>query len=161
MSRRNAQDMTKVSPLLGLAMGGLFASVGLAIVFVSLGWIPVDPASVHAPMWVLGLAGLIFMLPGLLMCYYGIRNGLAREGTKVVEKPWGGPGWFVGAAIISAFGAIGLWVGFGDGPREFSGGVTGSPMEGRFVFGSMGVLCTLLAVGIWWRGLKEIFLGRD
>ncbi|NNM32362.1 MAG: hypothetical protein HKO53_04825 [Gemmatimonadetes bacterium] len=63
--------------------------------------------------------------------------------------------------IISAFGAIGLWVGFGEGPREFSGGVTGSPTEGRFVFGSMGVLCTLLAGGIWWRGLKEIFLGRD
>lgn len=161
MSGRHSQDMSKVSPLVGLAMGGLFASVGLTIVFVSLGWIPVDPSSVHAPMWVLGLAGLVFMLPGLLMGYYGVRNGLTRDGTTIVEKPWGGPGWFVGAVMISAFGAMGLWVGFGDGPRQFSGGLTGSEGEGRFVFGLMGILCTLAAAWVWLRGLKEIFLGKD
>ena len=156
-----SQDMTKVSPLLGLSMGGLFASVGLTIVLVSLGLIPVDPSSVHAPMWVLGLAGVVFMLPGLLMCYYAIRNGLSPDGATFEEKAWGGPGWFVGAVIISAFGAIGLWVGFGDGPRQFGGGITGTEREGRFVFGSMGVLCTVMAVAVWFRGLGEIFRGRD
>ena len=161
MGRHQSQDITEVSPLLGLAMGGVFAAVGLTILFVSLGWIPVDPSSIHAPMWVLGLAGIVFMLPGLLMCYYGVRNGLAKSGETVVEKTWGGPGWFVGAVIISAFAAIGLWVGFGGGTRQFSGGVTGTEGEGRFVFGSMGVLCTVMAVVVWWKGLKEIFLRRD
>lgn len=152
--------MTKVSPLVGLAIGGLFAAVGLTIVLVSLGLIPVDPSTVHAPMWVLGLAGLVFMLPGLLMCYYGIRNGLSQDGAVFEEKTWGGPGWFVGVVIISAFAAIGLWVGFGAGPRQFGGGITGSEREGRFVFGAMGILCTLMAAVVWVRGLKEIFRAR-
>ena len=142
-------------------MGGLFAATGLAIVFVSLGWIPVDPSSVHAPMWVIGLAGGAFLLPGLLMGYYGIRNGLAPEGPVPKERPWGGPGWFVGAVMITSFAAIALGVGFGDGPREFSGGVTGSEREGRLVFGTAGLLCATLAVWVWFRGLKEIFQGRD
>lgn len=139
-------------------MGGLFTAAGMAIMFVSFGWIPVDPASVHAPMWVLGLCGLVFFLPGVLLCYYGIRNGLLPDGAlPPKENPWSGPGWFVGACIISVFAAIGLWVGFGSGPREFGGGLTGSEGEGRFVFGSMGVLCAALAVWVWYRGLREIF----
>ncbi len=161
MTSRRSQDASQVSPLLGLAMGGLFAAVGLTVVFVSLGWIHVDPSSVHAPMWVLGLAGGMFLLPGLLLCYYGIRNGQARDGTVPKEKPWGGPGWFVGAVMITAFAAMALWIGFGDGPREFSGGVTGSEREGRVVFGGAGLLCATLAVWVWFRGLKEIFQGRD
>ncbi|MDH3223893.1 MAG: hypothetical protein OEO23_09265 [Gemmatimonadota bacterium] len=161
MSPRRSQDMSQVPPLLGLAMGGLFAAAGLTVVFVSLGWIPVDPSSVHAPMWVLGLAGGMFLLPGLLMCYYAVRNGLAPDGAVFKEKPWGGPGWFVGAVMVTGFAAMALWVGFGGGPRQFSGGVTGSEREGRLVFGGSGLVCATLAIWIWFRGLKEIFRGRD
>lgn len=38
-------------------MGGLFLVAGLLILFVALDWIHVDPASIHAPRWVLGLCG--------------------------------------------------------------------------------------------------------
>lgn len=159
---RKSDDASQVTPLQGLAMGGLFMATGLAIMCISVGWIPVDPASVHAPMWVLGLCGFVFFLPGALLCYYGIRNGMLPDGVAPPkEKTWGGAGWFVGACIISAFGAIGVWIGFGAGPRQFGGGITGSEAEGRFVFGSMGVLCSILAAWIWYRGAKEIFRPGD
>lgn len=155
---RGRDNASNVSPLTGVTLGAFFTAIGLVVVFISLGWIPVDPSSVHAPMWVLGLAGGVFVLPGLLLCYYGIRNGLAPEGVPPpAEKTWGGPGWFVGVCMISAFAAMGLWTGFGDGPRQFSGGITGSETEGRLVFGSMGILCSVLAGWAWYRGLKEIF----
>ena len=155
--------VSQLPPMAGLVMGGVFSAAGLAIVLISLGWLPSDPASVHAPMWVLGVAGGVFLLPGLLMCYYGLKNGLSDESPadRPKEKTWGGPSWLVAVLMVSAFAAMGIWIGLGDGPREFSGGVTGSEVEGRVVFGAMGVLCTTIALWMWYRGLKETFRPRD
>lgn len=155
----DANHVSKVPPKFGLIMGGFIAAAGLAIVFVSLGWLPSDPSSVHAPMWVVGLAGVVFLLPGLLMCYYALRNardaGSAEE--RPAEKTWGGPSWFVAVIMVTSFAAIGLWIGFSEVPQQCTGGITGSETECRIAFGSGGVICAMLATWMWIRGLKEIF----
>ncbi|MGI9626355.1 MAG: hypothetical protein ACR2QM_05930, partial [Longimicrobiales bacterium] len=62
---------------------------------------------------------------------------------------------------VTAFAAIGLWIGFSEGPHNFSGGVTGSQTEGRLAFGTGGFICAVLATWMWIRGLKEIFQPAD
>ncbi|MGI9629260.1 MAG: hypothetical protein ACR2QM_20725, partial [Longimicrobiales bacterium] len=138
-----ANDMTEMSSLMSLAMGGIISAVGLAIVFLGLGWIPIDPSRVHAPMWVIGISGLAFLLPGLLMCYYGVQNGLTEGAspTSASGKRTWDPGWLVGVLMVSVFAAISLWVGLGSGPREFSGDLSGSERGGRIVFGLVGLFC--------------------
>lgn len=45
---------------------GLFAiAMGLFLLLVGLGVVPLDPRSVHAPMWTASAAGIAFMLAGL------------------------------------------------------------------------------------------------
>lgn len=155
-------DMDELSPGAGLVMGGLFAAIGLAVVFLGLGWIPIDPSRVHAPMWVIGLSGMVFLLPGLLMCYYAIQNGLSGEAGRPKEPgEIGGPSQLVGGLMVSIFAIIGLWVGFGDGPRKFSGGLTGSDWEGRILFGGIGLLFAMIALGVLAQGLGKLFRSGD
>ncbi|MGN6643124.1 MAG: hypothetical protein ACTHKU_08990, partial [Verrucomicrobiota bacterium] len=51
----------------GFAFGGLFVAVGTAISLVGMKVLPVDPATVHAPYWVLSAAGGSFALGGLMV----------------------------------------------------------------------------------------------
>jgi hypothetical protein len=50
-----------------LAFGFVFVASGTFIVLVGSRVIPVDPKSVHAPWWVLSVAGLIFVLGGVMV----------------------------------------------------------------------------------------------
>lgn len=52
---RREPRQTRRFAVTGILMGGLFLVAGLSIIFVALDWIHVDPASIHAPRWVLGL----------------------------------------------------------------------------------------------------------
>ena len=51
----------------GFLFGGIFVAVGTAILLVGTKVLPVDPASVKAPYWVLTAAGASFSLGGLMV----------------------------------------------------------------------------------------------
>lgn len=58
---------TGLGVLGGFLFGSVFVIVGILIVLVGLKVVPVDPATVHAPNWVLALIGVIFAVSGLLV----------------------------------------------------------------------------------------------
>jgi hypothetical protein len=128
---------------------GLFATgMGLFIVLVSVDIIHTDPASIHAPRWVLTLAGMIFTFAGL----YILSTGLLAPG----EQGNGLLSWiqyFLRLGLLTAFAAVFLWVGFGSGEREFNSSGSflfftlsgkGNDILGRIVFGGGGLLAALI-----------------
>ena len=124
-------------------------ALGLFIILMSANVIRVPDATFEAPRWIVGCAGLSFLLAGAAVA-------LARPGA--------GPGFIAANPYFG--GAAGLvlvfilnWIAFGDGPRHFSGGVSipfvswsGQPSEwaGRAAFGvgalfADGILAWVLA----------------
>lgn len=154
-----SQDLRDVSPATGLVMGGLLLFGGLAVVFVAVDWIRVDPSSIHAPRWVLGVCGAMFALPGMAALYYGVRNGLAggpSTDRSAGERGFSVVGWLVGLAIAAGMTAVASWVAFGPGERTFSGSVGIGPVSvggsgqsetlGRWMFGIGAVMSGLFTV---------------
>lgn len=160
--------MREVEPLTGILMGGAFLLAGLAIVFVALGWIRVDPSSVHAPPWVLVVCGGIFALPGLGLFYYGVVNGLGRGARDREEDDvFAVLPWLLGLLICGGMAAVAGWVAFGPGERAFSGsvgvggvGVSGSgggETLGRRVFGFGAILTGALTVWGFVYGVRRLW----
>lgn len=170
-----SRDLRDVSPVTGILMGGFTGLMGLAIVFVALDWIRVDPATIHAPRWVLGLCGGMFALTGGVILYYGVRNGLgtgsgstAEQGEE--EKDFHVGGWLLGGVICTGLAVVAGWVAFGPGERAFSGSVGvggigvsgsgGSEALGRWIFGVGAVLTGALAVWGWVYGIRRLMRGE-
>ena len=72
----------------------------------------------------------------------------------------------LGAALLSLFAAVPGWIGFGEGPRAFSGSISfgamtsathPGEMAGRIAFGFFAVLLAVAAVYSWWRWLRSVF----
>ena len=87
-----------------LIAGGFASVVGLFIIAVSI-W--GDGSGFHAPRWVVGAAGGVFLLAGLAIFTqdHPILSSLLR------------------ALLLTSFGAVFTWVSFGPGEREFSSSV--------------------------------------
>jgi hypothetical protein len=124
----------------------IFSLAGLFILLAAFDVIALDPASIHAPRWVLAAAGLIFLLGGFMI----ILRGTEGDGNKDLFHEWAE--YFVIAGMMIAFSAVFLWVGFGPGERQFQtetsfGPVAaygeGDALTGRCLFGMFG-LATLL-----------------
>ncbi len=70
-----------------------FAGMGTFILLMGLGKIEVDPGKVHAPMWIIALFGLLFVLAGLSFIWHGL-GGVRRKAkikivkTTRVSSPW-------------------------------------------------------------------------
>lgn len=116
--------------------GAVFVLAGGVIAALGAGWIPIDPASVHAPGWVIMLVGAVFALGGA-MCY---THGL-------------GPNFDDGLALLMlvSFAMVGSWIAFGPGEREFSGGgsVGGVGVSGRVGSGFGRVVFGFGALMVW------------
>jgi len=76
-----------------------FIGAGVAIMLIAADVIKVDPDSIHAPRWVLGLVGFIFFAPGLFISLAGLKGGLARRRAQqrlaqnpkaywIADYPW-------------------------------------------------------------------------
>ncbi len=87
------QSNTTIHGWPSVIFGIPFLSVGVFIFLLSIGVVPVDPGSVHAPMWVLSAAGLMFGLPGAFLMVHGAK-GLSRKVRLEAgrehrpDKPW-------------------------------------------------------------------------
>ena len=70
-----------------------FAGMGTFILLMGLGKIEVDPGKVHAPMWIITLFGLLFVLAGLSFIWHGLGGVRRIAKTKIVKttrasSPW-------------------------------------------------------------------------
>ena len=113
----------------------LCVAAGATICLVAAGVIPVDPASVHAPPWVLFLAGFVFVLAGL---------AVSLQSRPVLVS-------ILGNLIVAAFAAVGMWVALAGPADQFSGGLPflshgANVTIARWVFGSGSVLCVMMLV---------------
>lgn len=125
--------------------GGIASAVGLFIIVVSI-W--GDDSGFHAPRWVVGAAGAVFLLAGLAIFSqdHPILSSLLR------------------ALLLTSFGAVFTWVSFGPGDREFSTSVSipfltfsrsSSQISGRICFAPGALLLDGAALYTWF------LLGRD
>ena len=136
----------KLSPAGAVVMASVFALAGGTILALALGWIPIDPAKLEAPRWVIACAGVMFMA-----------GGYAPLGQAFNLPSWVPPlaGLIAAAALASVFN----WIAFFPGERHFSGsssllgfqlgsGAAGE-LTGRIVFGLGAVLIdAIVLVGL-------------
>jgi hypothetical protein len=78
----------------GAILFGLpFLGVGVFMTLVGFGAVSTDPADVHAPLWLLGVFGLVFGIPGALIISAGVRGLIARQRRRAAlarnpDEPW-------------------------------------------------------------------------
>jgi hypothetical protein len=152
------------SPRTAFVCGLIAIGMGLFLLLVGLGVIPVNPRSVHGPMWTISAGGVAFMLAGLSISV-GAIHGVSPTGDLPENTGW----WMrlfyyvVGLAIVGALASIGTWVAFGAGERNFSGtgffllSSEGRNTAGRIIFGFGAVLTWLIAVVLAVSGARKLF----
>ncbi|MGB2927207.1 MAG: hypothetical protein WBB82_18045 [Limnothrix sp.] len=124
---------------------GLFCiSLGCLPIAVSLGLLPADPATIHAPLWVIFACGIVFVLGGL-MIIFGERHPRFNHVCALV--------------LLSGMGAIAGWVGLFSDAAGFSGGIPFIPRKWNILFGrtlitSGSILCFAMAVYALQQALK-------
>jgi hypothetical protein len=115
------------------------------------GVIPVDPSSVHAPGWVIVLAGVVFALAGVMVCTNGRFDAWVNESLALV--------------LMLCFASVFSWVAFGPGEREFTGGASvggagaSGPVgstSGRMAFGIGAIMMWLIVAAIVNNVLKRL-----
>ena len=114
MSDKN-KTAAKNSPTSPIIMGLFSTGMGLFIILMALDIIHTDPESIHAPRWVIVLAGMMFTAVGLYIFSTGLFSE-SEQKTPIVQ--W--MQYFLILGMLTAFAAVFLWVGFGSGERKFS-----------------------------------------
>ncbi len=120
---------SRLAVLLCIVLGAI--PIGLA-----LGLIPAEPGALHAPRYVVALAGLLFWVAAIALVLGNTRPRLNQ---------------LLGAILFALFAAIGGWVSlFGDS-HAFGGGVplvssSSNVSLARIVFGFGALLCAGLSL---------------
>lgn len=139
----------KESGVTPVGVGAAFMLAGLFIICIGTGLIPVDPASMRAPRWIIALCGAVLVLSGLMAF------------VEVVGDAFVDP---LAVLFILSFATVASWVALGSGDGAFYGSVAlgPSPYRGgtrelisRFAFGMGAVSLLALAGGISTRWVKE------
>ncbi len=138
----------------GIPMGALMGCVSMAIgaflLMAGLGVIRLDPQSVHGPLWIMGAAGLMFFLAGLLILFQSIA-GPGAEQLPLFQ--W--VQYILVGGILVAFSAVFIWVGLGPGERQFESSASLGPANtagqgvdllGRCLFGGFGLTLGLVTL---------------
>ncbi len=145
-------------------LGILVLPFGLYLMLIGAGALPLpgDPRNLHAPLWVVLLAGLVFVLAGCATLMQTL-GGANDSG----ELPSGAPQWLrtlqylAGIVLFASFALIGSWAAVSDQPVRLSHGfslpaITDNAITGRIAFGIGAVmtwLCTLAYAVTGWRKL--------
>ena len=147
--------------LSSMIFGGIFFLAGSFIVMISADIIHADPSSFNAPRWVVGAAGGIFMLAGMLVA---IQGSFGPDGMQTKLYLW--LQFLIGLAFMALFSSVFLWVGFGPGEREFSTSTSiglvstsgsGSVSSGRLIFGAAGLLMVFFTIAMAISNLRKLF----
>ncbi len=131
-------------------MGGFLLGIGL-------GWVPHDPGKVHAPGWLIDIAGLVFVSGGLAV----LRLTWSRD-RRI--QPLFTASLLIGIALLCN------WVAFGQGERRFTrtqyinnAVVDKRPLAertGRMAFGAAAVALDLVLVALAVHRLRKRFPTR-
>ena len=148
-----------------LVIGLLFAAIGLYFALVGLGLFPVPGGNkaLHAPLWIVFLAGLAFFLGGAAAILQGA-GGANASG----ELPSNAPRWMRVAqslfvlAIFAVFALMASWVAFGPGERHITATIpfySGPANEwiGRGAFGIGAVVLWLATIALAVSGARKLF----
>ena len=127
----------QIGPLGAVLIALAFIGAGGVIVALSLNYIPIDPAKLHAPRRLLTIFGLMF-----------IAGGFVPLSTAFNFRAW--VGQLIGLVAASGLTSIINWVAFGSGERHFTGStsllgvrfgsVSGGDISGRILFGIFALL---------------------
>lgn len=156
-----------VGTWIGFLFGIPFVVAGVAILLISLDVLKVNPSSIHAPRWVLGVAGSAFLFGGLMVwgmaanhCAANRRAAKARREfphePALADYPWNRQGFEVSewsraakttAAAIGAtvFLSMFNWWAFAQD----------APLMVKFIVS----IFDLAAAGLWWMALRQIGRG--
>lgn len=131
-------------------LGWPITGVGLAAIALALGLLPLEESSFKAPQWVVGMAGAVFVIGGLMM--------LSGEDSQVNNV--------LAAFLLTGMGLIGGWVGFFGSDEGFSGGLPFLPDAvnislARGLFGMGALICLLLAAYAFKMQFKQINNGKN
>ena len=148
---RPAPGAATVPPLTrrkAVLMGLAFVAAGAYPFAIGIGLVRPPPGSVHAPLWVVALAGGCFVLVGALL--------LVPDRDVRLKG-------LIGGVLVTAMALIFDWVAVGPGERHFSGGLSIGGMSarsatgetgGRIAFGVAAVLLDAFALWGWYRILR-------
>lgn len=105
-------------------MGLVCIALGCYPLSIALGLLPVDEAKLMAPMWVVAMSGIVFVIAG----------GMILSGNH----SWAND--LLAGILCLLFGIMGAWVSLFSASEGFSGGVPLLPHEsnvtlGRWMFG--------------------------
>ena len=148
-------------------IGAIAAAIGLYFMLVGAGALPVPGGSrnLHAPSWVVLLAGLVFFLGGAAVLLQ-----VAGKANASGDLPSDAPFWLrvaqylIGVTIFASFALVGSWVAIGGDARQFSGGVpfvnhSIGVTIARAMFGVGAIVCWLATIGFAISGASKL-LGR-
>jgi len=127
-----------------LGMGLVCIALGCYPLSIALGLLPVDEAKVMAPMWVIAMSGIVFVIAG----------GMILSGNH----SWAND--LLAGILCLLFGIMGTWVSFFSASEGFSGGVPLLPHEsnvtlGRWVFGTGALICFAVSAYAFWRAFQS------
>jgi hypothetical protein len=147
-----------------LLFGGVFVAAGVAIALIGVRVIPVDPSSVHAPYWVIVVAGLSFAGGGLAVWGMAVTQARAERHRREAARRYAGSealndyAWntrrytpsrwgravqsIVGAGFLTLFLSIFNWWAWG----------AGGPWPVKAVVS----LFDLLVVFVWWKAVLQV-----
>jgi hypothetical protein len=146
-------------------IGTLVVAVGLYFMSIGLGLLPVPggPRNLHAPHWVVLLAGLIFFLGGVAVLMQAVRGGNA-SGELPPDTPLSlrVVHYLIGVTIFASFAMVGSWIAIGGEARQFSGNVpfvdhSTNVTIARAAFGIGAVICWLATIGFAVSGARKLF----
>jgi hypothetical protein len=151
-----------------LIFGGIFVAVGLPIVLIGSGMLPVNPRDVHAPLWVIGCVGLAFVAAGSSVAIGAASPTSTRDGSLPPDAPL--PlrllQYALSLVVVAGLATVGSWVAFGTGERKFKSSISafgvshsgaGDEWTGRVIFGVGAVLCWLFLILVARQGWRRLF----
>ncbi len=115
----------KIDTKLNSLWGWTCIAIGLYPILTAAGWFPIDPLSIHVPMWGLALCGLMFVASGCMI--------LVGRKSRMNDL-------FAFVFCLSA-ATVGFWISFYGDSGQVSGGIPFVSQEfndrlARIVFGT-------------------------
>jgi hypothetical protein len=154
------------TPRQALFIGTVFAGVGLYLMAISDGLLPMPGghASLHGPLWVGVLAGFVFFLGGAaaVMQVFGRANAQG-------ELPATAPAWMrvgqrlVLLVVLACCATLGTWVALFGEARQFSGSSDGVPLGAivaRIGFGFGALLAWTATIAVAFASARMIVDAR-
>ncbi len=147
-----------------LLVGSLFVAIGTVIILVGTKMLPVNPASVHAPYWVLTAAGASFALGGLVVCGMAWRHFAADRNwlyatrqypnePALADYPWHPDGFEV-SSWKGAGRAVGLAIGVTIFLSIFNWWAFWS--DGGWDIRALVIIFDCVALALWWHAGRQI-----